>query len=77
MNKSAVVQKINLGQVGQAVQASSGSRNVSGQVDVQIVNTTIQVVNPNGVSDCYLNCTSVMLMGFRRHKLQRPDNLPG
>jgi gluconolactonase len=47
LNKSAIVQKVNLGQVGQALAAGS-SRNVSGQVTVQVVNTTKQVVNPNG-----------------------------
>lgn len=51
LQKSAVVQKIALSQVSAALQGLSGGqgiRNVSGQVDVDVVNGTQQIVNPNG-----------------------------
>lgn len=54
LNKSAIIQKINLGQVSQVYAASSGSRNISGQVTVSVVNTTQSVVNPNGKSEIML-----------------------
>jgi gluconolactonase len=53
--KSAVVQKVSLGQVGRAIGAlraqgggGVGRRSVAGSVDVVVVNSTVQVVNPNG-----------------------------
>lgn len=53
LQKSAVVQKIALSQVSSALQGlqaegGGGGRNVSGQVNVEVVNGTQQVVNPNG-----------------------------
>lgn len=54
LQKSAVVQKIALSQVSSALQGLNGqqggrgARNVSGQVDVVVVNGTQQIVNPNG-----------------------------
>lgn len=56
LQKSAVVQKIALSQVSAALQGLSGGqgiRNVSGQVDVDVVNGTQQIVNPNGTYPPY------------------------